>query len=148
MGREPGGIARLLTFVREHGAVLEYDLLRLGLDLRLVGTRALSWRRLGVLVPLLAADESTALGRKLLGTEWTLWHSTLQTNALTRRLIHAVEISNWQRGNDPKDKDPYATYPDWILMPGEEQPPKPGQDRQRFGTARKSIEAMKEWLGW
>jgi hypothetical protein len=122
---------------------LEYDLLALNLDIRLVGSEGLSWRRLLVLAGQCAADPHRAVYRSVAGpnADWRL------PEVLASRLVNAAEYSNFltyqiNKGNGPDWPTPEPVYPPWMAPPAE------ARDEDRFGNARMSIEDANEWLGW
>lgn len=110
MGRGPGcrrgEILSLREFLTEHGEAVEYDLLTHGLDLRLLGTDRLTWRRLVVFVNQAATDERSALWRDLAGDN-ARWDTYAQ---LLGVVAHATQVVAWQQTEDAKKK-PFKHYP-------------------------------------
>lgn len=102
--RFPGGIAGLCCLLADHAEAIEFDLLTMGLRLDDLGTLALSWRDLYVIVHSLGP--SSALMRKV-QPELAAWASGM---VLADLLAHAVDLlagGNWQRAGKrtaPKPK--------------------------------------------
>jgi hypothetical protein len=99
--RDPPGIASLHRLIAEHGEAIEYDLLRLGLDIRDLGG-ALSYRRLRVILANSAPD--SAYARSIGGDGWTL------SDQLLGIAIDVLAAANWQRGGG-KDARPKSIRP-------------------------------------
>lgn len=128
-----GGIQGLCQLLREHGEAIEFDLITLGLRLDNLGSRALSWRDLGVVVRHLPVD--SALARSLRG-------SASQYSATDYLIVNAVNIlqnMSWQLGNDPKAKKPEP-----VLLPGMVDETKP---RTLWSGSSQTIEEMNALLG-
>lgn len=121
---------------------MEYDLAKLGIDVRQVGTPVLTWRRLRLFVHQLAEDRSTNLWRELAG-EWADWTPAQQVRAA---MVNALRVANWQRTEDATKKAPQH-YPEPLLPPGVELD---NENRQveRFGSTRMTFEETDAWLGW
>lgn len=102
----PGGIFGLCAELDEHAEAIEYDLIALGLRLDDLGTPALSWRDL--LVVLRNAPPGSAYARALgEDTQWTL------TDHLLAAVIDSLETANWQRQGKP-----HAPRPARVPRPG------------------------------
>lgn len=98
---EPGGIAALAAELAEHGEAIEFDLIALGLRREWLGTPALSWRDLWVILHHLPRDSAYARSRHGEAALWGL------TDHLLATLIDAVQDGNWQRAgkkNAPRPK--------------------------------------------
>ena len=99
-----GGIAGLCCLLEDHAEAIEYDLLALGLRLDDLGTEALTWRDLYVVVH--RSGPTSALIREL-QPELSAWASGA---VLADLLAHAVDLlagGNWQRAGKktaPKPK--------------------------------------------
>jgi hypothetical protein len=99
-----GGIAGLCCLLEDHAEAIEYDLLALGLRLDDLGTEALTWRDLYVVVH--RSGPASALIREL-QPELSAWASGA---VLADLLAHAVDLlagGNWQRAGKrtaPKPK--------------------------------------------
>lgn len=123
----------MLNLLDEHGDAVEYDLICLGLRLRHLGTKRLTWRDLKVIIQQQPA--SSALFRAMNPEEhhWTLG------NQLIAAAIDALHTANWQRAGDPKAPRPRPTP-----RPGVESPD------TRYGGKGDAVplEQMAEWLGW
>lgn len=107
LGGHPGGIAGLLRLLDEHGEAVEYDLISLGLRLDDLGTPALSWRDLLVIVTNL--PRTSALARDIVGEDalWGVGEHLLAT------VVDVLQQGNWQRGQKP-----HAPRPKPVKRPG------------------------------
>lgn len=85
-----GGIASLVALIREHGEAVEADLAFRGIE----DPRALTVRRLLVLVGALVKTPGTLLHRALSGDDWTL------NDHLLALVYDQLAIANWQRSKD------------------------------------------------
>lgn len=106
---EPGGIAGLLELIEEHGQALQVDLLRLGLNLRDVGTPALTWADLLAIVK--DNPEDSALTRSVNGTTpeqrmWTMDRLLLAEAVDTLRLLMWAKTEDGQKGRNRPPKIP------------------------------------------
>lgn len=129
--RRRGGIRGLLTLLRQHREAVEYDLIALGLRLDWLGTEALSWRDLWVIVRRSKAD--SAVYRAQHPDEWA-WGLPEQLLAAT---VDTLRAANWQRaGGKPKD------FPWPIPRPGVEP------DTKTRGREPIPLDDMAKWLGW
>ncbi|MGW4634340.1 DUF5361 domain-containing protein [Nocardia sp. NPDC004415] len=132
LGAEPGGILGLDALLEEHGEAIEYDLIALGLRLRLLGTDALGWADLRVIVKHLPLD--SALLRTMYPEEsrWrTAEHLLADVSDSLRWLV-------WARTDDGRRG---RNRPEPIQRPGRQS------DRERVGTATQ-LDQMNEFLGW
>ncbi len=89
---EAGGIAGLVRLLSEHGEAVEFDLIRLGLRLDWLGSEALSWRDLLVIV-------------RQSGPESALWrvengHSPLFDAELARSMEYSLRWLVWAKSKD------------------------------------------------
>lgn len=120
----------LLDLLDEHEEPIAYDLIRLGLRLRDLGTDRLSWGDLWAIVR--NAPRDSALYRALNPDhEWTL------TDLLLAEVADAVRVANWQRGSAKRHE-----YPKPIPRPGVEP------QSATYGKGAIPIDEMAEWLGW
>lgn len=92
-----GGILYACRELSSHREAIEYDLLTIGLHLEDLGTPALSWRHLYVL--LIHLPRTSAYKRELLGED-ALWGLS---EHLLASVLDALNLGNWQRGNQGKD---------------------------------------------
>jgi len=131
--REPGGITGLVLLIEEHGPAIEYDLIRLGLRLRDLGSETLSWRDLLVIVQ--HSDSGTALqtSRFPEDSHWNLNEHLLAV------IADAVIAGNWMQS---KDGQKNKNRPKQIPRPGVVP------DKKKFGGNAESIDTIREWLGW
>ncbi|TQM29861.1 DUF5361 domain-containing protein [Nocardia bhagyanarayanae] len=131
-GGRPGGILSLDALLEEHTEAIEYDLITIGLRLRMLGTDDLSWRDLKALIKQAPAD--SALARSVYGEDhqWQLGQHLLADMADSLRWLVWSKTKAAQDGRD---------RPEPI--------PRPGVTRgvERIGTAA-SIEAMNDFLTW
>lgn len=128
-----GGIGGLAGILKDHGKAIEFELIRLGLRLAWLGTPALSWRDLLVIVEQL--PPGSALHRSM-DPEGSLW--TVETHLLAG-IFDVLAIANWQRaGGAERDR------PTPLPRPG--LPEDPGTETWTGKPV--SIEEMNEKLGW
>ena len=90
LGAGPGGIFGLCGLIEDHAEAVEYDLIRLGLRLRDVGTAAFTWRDLWAIVS--SSPRDSALKRSVRGHDWG------QIDYLLASVVDALAGANWQRG--------------------------------------------------
>ena len=90
LGARPGGIFGLCGLIEDHAEAVEYDLIRLGLRLRDVGTAAFTWRDLWAIVS--SSPRDSALKRSVRGHDWG------QIEYLLASVVDALAGANWQRG--------------------------------------------------
>ncbi|WNM65689.1 tail assembly chaperone [Arthrobacter phage Vulpecula] len=89
-----GGIGSLCLVLDEHAEAIEYDLLVMGRSLEDLGTPALSWRQLMVVVK--QAGPGSALARAL-DPEMDAWTSGAITPWLLATVVDLLAGANWQR---------------------------------------------------
>lgn len=133
-----GGIFGLCRLLREHGEAVEYDLIALGLRLEWLGTDALSWRDLLVIVK--QSPRGSALSRAVNGEDdfWGL------PEHLLAGIFDLLASANWQRGGDEK-----AKRPDPFPRPGVGRRRALGMDGEVIASGKGvSIEEMDRLLGW
>ena len=126
-----GGIRSLLELIDQHREAIEYDLIGLGLRLSWVGTPALSWRDLWVIVN--QAPLGSALDRAMRPDE-ALWGLTEQLLAAN---LDEVRVLVWQ---NTKDAQLGKNYPQPTPRPGVES------DAKTHGTTAMSLDEMRERL--
>lgn len=129
-----GGILGLSRLLKEHGEAVEYELIRLGLRLSWLGSEALTWRDLYVIVKQSPTD--SAIHRSFAGPDH-VWG--LQEHLLAA-VFDVLAVANWQRGGDENGKKP-------------ERLERPGVKKQIDGQTlaqgkAMSIEDMNKQLGW
>lgn len=127
-----GGIASLRQLIGQHREALEYDLIALGLRLEWLGSEALSWRDLWVIVR--QSPRSSALMRAM-HPESAEWGLSEQLQAL---LFDALQIANWQRAGGKRGDLPAPL-------------PRPGvEPRERVTKPARSLsmDEMAKRLGW
>lgn len=123
-----GGIQGLLELIASHKEAVEYDLLALGLRLAWLGTPALTWRDLLVIVR--QSPPGCAVHRALDPDTWR-WGLSEQLLALN---ADYAAIAAWQRSGDSK-----APRPDPLPRTDEVAPaPETGV----------SLEEANRRLGW
>lgn len=123
-----GGIASLLGVLRDHGEAVEYDLLRCGLRLDLLGSEHFTWHDFGVVVR--QAQPDSALYKALTGNEW---QRTSELEFL-RMMEHSLRVLAWQNGGGKGE------WPEPIALPWD--PPRADRpDSMEWDEAF-------EWLGW
>lgn len=115
----------------EHEEPIAYDLLRLGLRLRDLGTDRLSWGDLWTVVTQAPADSALYRAMNPGEADWTL--STL----LLAEVVDSLRIATWQRGGGKK-KD----YPKPVPRPGITP------DSTTYGKGAVSMDQIADWLGW
>lgn len=98
-----GGIRGLSRFLRLHQTAIEYDLIGLGLRLDWLGTHALTWRDLLVIVK--HAPPGSALARDMQGgaAGWLIGER------LSLAILNQLRVLSWQqagKGRRPKPIDP------------------------------------------
>lgn len=127
--RDAGGILGLCRLLDEHGEAIEYDLIKLGLRLEWLGTEALSWRDLLVIVR--GRDRDSRLSFALDG-EAILWS---QTDYLLAAVIDVLQEANWQRAGKPN-----APRPKRVKRPGVDEP-----GTQKYGRDPIPIAEFNDW---
>jgi hypothetical protein len=128
---QPGGILSVAGELTEFGEAIEYDLLTMGLHLDDLGTLALSWRDL--LVILQNLPRTSAYGRAKCGddAEWGLLEQ------LSAMVSDRLDVANWQRANAGK-KTPSAK-PRPIPRPGVKD------DRAKVGRDPIKVKDFDAW---
>ncbi len=129
LGRDGGGIARLLTLLDEHPEAVEYDLIALGLRLDWLGTPRLSWRDLLVIVR--QSPRESALARATHGSD-ALWGLT---DHLLAEVVDELAVANWQRQGKA-----HARRPKPIPRPGKKS------QVQRVGSDPLPIAELDAWI--
>lgn len=119
----------LLDLLDEHGEAVEYDLITLGLRLRDLGTPALPWRDLLVIVR--QSPRTSAVARSMY-VEQSAWGLPEQ---LLASILDALSAANWQRGGGKGPR------PAPLTRPGVES------NERRMGRAR-PLDEVTRWLGW
>lgn len=104
LGGHAGGILSLLSLLERHQEAVEYDLIRMGLRLADLGSPALSWRDLKVIVnqaAVLGLPES-AISRAIGGTvaEWPL------DAYMFAAMIDELRAISWQLSGDSSAEPP------------------------------------------
>ncbi|SPT53802.1 Uncharacterised protein [Actinomyces bovis] len=105
-----GGILFVCRELSKHREAIEYDLLTIGLHLEDLGTPALSWRHL--LVLLMRAPRTSAYAREVHGED-ALWGLSEQ---LLAAVLDALNIANWQRSNTGRQIP--SPRPEPVSRPG------------------------------
>lgn len=123
-----GGIAGLLEELDEHAEAIEYDLLTLGFRLEDLGTPALSWRDLLVIMRHL--PRTSAYARAKFGTDaaWGLTEHLLAT------AVDVLQTANWQRGGKKAGPKPKPV-------------PRPGKTKKTRRIGRDPI-PVKDFNAW
>lgn len=129
----PGGIAGLVRLIDEHGPAVEYDLIKLGLRLRQLGSDALSWRDLLVIVQHSGRDSALQASMDPENARWGL------SDHLLAVIADAVIAGNWMQSKDGQ-KNRHRPKP--IPRPGVEP------EAKKFGGKAESMHAIRDWLGW
>lgn len=115
----------------EYAEPIAYDLIRLGLRLRDVGSPDFSWADLYVVIRQSPRDSALFRAMNPDDHEWDL------PSLLLAEIADGVNVGNWQRGGG-KRRD----YPKPIPRPGVEP------DSKTYGKGAIPIDEMAEWLGW
>lgn len=131
--RDPGGIAWLAEVIDDHRSAVEFDLIKLGLRLRHLGTDLLTWRDLLVIVQNTFTD--TALFRAMNPDTWQ-WKLS---DYLLAVIADATITGNWMQS---KDGQRNRNRPKPI--------PRPGVDtgEKTYGAGAVDLDEMRDWLGW
>lgn len=124
-----GGILSLDVLLREHGEAIESDLIDRGLRLRQLGTSALTWRDLKVIVKHLGPD--SALGRAMYPDGgWGL------QEMLTAALVDTARWLVWAKTEDGRRG---RNMPTPIPRPGVEGPEREGNTVMTVAEADKFL---------
>lgn len=118
--------------IRDHREAVEYDLIRSGLRLDWLGTEALSWRDLRVMVT--QAQPDTAVFKSMNPH----WQQTVEADLL-RAIEFNVRILAWQQSRDGQKGQ---NKPEAWTWPWESKPDK------AFRGDPMTIEEARDWLGW
>lgn len=129
----PGGIVGLVQLIDEHGPAIEYDLIKLGLRLRQLGTDWLTWRDLLVIVQHAGHETSLFTSMHPDAAPWKLSEHLLAV------IADAVIAGNWMQS---KDGQKNRNRPKPIPRPGVEP------EAKKFGGRAESMDAIRDWLGW
>lgn len=125
---DSGGILGLLSLIEEHREAIEFDLIRMGLRLRNVGSSTFNWRDLLVVIKRLGRDSETY--RELHPDDDTSW---TVSDYLLASIADISQLRIWQAGGG-KGRKPKPL-------------PRPGDVKRQRGDAM-SVEEAKAWLGW
>ena len=98
--RDGGGIFWLLDLIEEHSEAVEYDLITHGLRLRHLGTEALMWRDLMVIVRM---QPRTSALMRIQNPETAEWGLSEQLLAEVADMMH---VRVWQSGKARKSDQP------------------------------------------
>lgn len=123
----------LALLIDEHGPAIEYDLIKLGLRLRHLGTEMLSWRDLLVIVQHTERGSALSVSMDPGATQWGLSEHLLAVVA------DAVIAGNWMSS---KDGQKNRNRPKPIQRPGI------APDKKQFGGRAESMDSIRDWLGW
>ncbi len=125
-----GGIAGLVQLLADEAEAeaVEYDLITMGLRLAWLGTPALSWRDMLVIVRNL--PRTSALVRVRVG-EAARWGDL---EHLVATAIDALAAGNWQRAGKP-----HAPRPKPVKRPGKD-------NSQRIGKEPLPLSELDEWI--
>lgn len=123
----------LVLLLDEHGPAIEFDLIKLGLRLRHLGSDALSWRDLLVIVQHSGSKDALRASMHPDAAPWDLSEHLLAV------IADAVIAGNWMQS---KDGQKNRNRPKPIPRPGVEP------ENKRFGGKAESIDTIRDWLGW
>lgn len=126
-----GGIAGLRELIRQHKEAVEYHLISLGLRLAWLGTAALTWRDLLVIVKQAPAGSSI---HRATGGEEAEWGLTQQ---LLAALFDTQQLLVWMQSEDGSKG---RNRPRPLRRPGVED------EDTRHGSTAVDIVDMAEWL--
>ena len=110
---EPGGIRSLSRLVGEFREEVEYELIRLGLRLRHVGTPGLNLRDLWVVVSHPVKDGP--LFQAMVGEAYTDWQVT------DYLLAELVDVAHWLQWAKTEDGHKGRNFPQRVPRPGEKK---------------------------
>jgi hypothetical protein len=102
-----GGIVGLHRLLEEHGEAIEYDLLDHQFRLDDLGTEALSWRDLFVLIRRWQKLPETATCEAVHGRRWTT------TEQLLAGAVDVLQAANWQRAGKKTAAKPKPVPRPW-----------------------------------
>lgn len=108
----------------------------MGLRLRDLGTDALWWRDLSVIVD--HSGIGSALQRKV-SPEWASWATGEVSAHLLAVIADGITAGNWMQSRDGQKN---RNRPKPIPRPGVEP------SDTRYGSKAESIDSIREWLGW
>lgn len=131
--RDPGGIVGLVQLIDEHGPAVEYDLIKLGLRLRQLGTEWLTWRDLLVIVQHSGNETSLFAAMHPDVAPWKLSEHLLAV------IADAVIAGNWMQSEDARRK---RNRPKPIPRPGVTP------EHKKFGGQAEDMAIIRDWLGW
>lgn len=106
--RDHGGIFGLLDFLGKHAEAVEYDLLMMGKHIDQLGTPALSWRDLLVLVHRWLKVNSSATFESANGVVWSI------EGQLLAAVIDLTQSANWQRAGKKSAPKPKPLPRPWL----------------------------------
>jgi hypothetical protein len=123
----------LVLLIDEHGPAIEYDLIKLGLRLRQLGTDLLSWRDLLVIVQHTERGSALSASMDPDSSTWGLSEHLLAVVA------DAVIAGNWMSSRDgQKNRNRPKPIPRPGIVP----------ESKKFGGRAESIDTIRDWLGW
>lgn len=130
---DAGGIASLRVVLAEHSGAVEYDLLRIGKHLDDVGTPALSWRDLWVLITHAQPETATF---KALNPDWQHTHEVEFLRSIEFRL-------RWLQWAKTGDAEKRRNVPELWPLPWD---PKPKTSTYK-GDAL-PVDELNKIIGW
>lgn len=132
--RHLGGIGGLLRLLREHGEAVEYDLITLGLRLDCLGSEALTWRDLLVIVRQSSGRRESALHRAL---------NPAHQHTVEVEMLRAVEYRlHWLVWAKTEDGAKRRNPPEPIRFSWEPRP------RNEYTGDTMTVAEWDEYLGW
>lgn len=131
VGRLHGGIAVVCQELDEWGEEIEYDLLTMGKRLEDLGTLALSWRDLLVIIRQAPLDSAYVRAKRGEAAHWGVAEYLLAT------VVDALEAANWQRGNQGA-KTP-SPRPKPVHRPGVKD------EKKTFGADAIPVSRFNDW---
>lgn len=132
-GTHCGGIIGLLGEIEKHGQALEYDLIRMGLRLRRVGSKEFTWRDLWIIVQQLPADAHFNMSRAG-HPPLTVGMSVLDA---TVAILNTLRLANWQRaGDNTRPRPETARLPWW---------PQPRGQQSKLGSDPVQANRFSDW---
>lgn len=131
--RVTGGIRGLSRILTDHGEAVEYDLIKLGLRLRWLGTERLTWRDLLVIV--MHSSQTSALLADTSPEDAAFG----PTEVMLAVLEHRLRVLIWQNGGGKGKR------PEMMPIPGAKSGRKGGSV---MAPEPVSIEEMNARLGW